>query len=513
MINKHAVKKFLARKLASFNWMKQLGNDELNTELQKMRADKRSLKLWLHQKVCLILLHTLKRFMLFVDMGGGKTLTTLSLIRHCKQRGERIKAIVFVPFISSTATWTEHIKVYCPDLKLVTLLGTTQENRMKLALDADVFVICYQSAVAMLHKVRRNKKKKKNEWHFEAEEVRRAFADFNMIVLDEAHKCQNVSSLSYRMCRAISAQCDYVVGLTGTPFGKEPLSLWPQLYLIDFGETLGETQTFFQGCFYDQKKGFFSRYKFKFKTELKQLLHKVIQNASITYGIDEMVDMPPKKYVKVPLDTTDENRGFVESALKQFRDAQKNKDLREVESNYLKLRQLSSGFMTMRGDDKERLQLEFQDNPKLDALQEIVEGMPSGKKVVIFHHFVYTNALISKRLTAMKVKHARIYGGSKDQLGQLNKFKTDPKCTALVINSRSGSSSLNLQGANYVVFFEQPDNPIDRQQAERRVWRPGQRLRVFIFDLIMKDTADAAIRASNKAGENLLRQILRGKGL
>lgn len=512
MINKHAIKQFLNRKLASFDWMKKLDKDELDAELTKMQADPAAHKLWLHQKACLLLLHTLKRFMLFVDMGGGKTLTTLSLIRHCKQRGEKIKAIIFVPYISSTETWVEHIKDYCPDLHLVTLLGTTQENRMKLELDADVFVICYQSAVAMLHKVKKNKKGK-NKWTFSAEEVRKVFQGFNMIVMDEVHKCKRASSLGYRMCRAISAQADYAIGLTGTPFGKEPLDLWPQMYLIDFGETLGPTLTFFQGCFYKQKKGFHTRYEYKFDTSLVGTLHKALKNASITYGIDEMIDMPPKKYIKVPLDTTDENTGFVKSTMKLLKEAQKTKDLREVESNYLKLRQLASGFLTLRGDDKSRLQLEFKDNPKLDALQEIIEGMPSGKKVVIFHHFVYTNDLISKRLKTMGVKHARIYGKSRDPISELRRFKGDTDCTALVINSRSGSSSLNLQGANYLVFFEQPDSPIDRQQAERRLWRPGQKARVMIYDLLMKGTADNAIRASNRAGENLLKKVLRGKAL
>jgi SNF2 family DNA or RNA helicase len=167
--------------------------------------------------------------------------------------------------------------------------------------------------------------------------------------------------------------------------------------------------------------------------------------------------------------------------------------------------------MTLKGDDNEKLQIKFNDNPKLDALQDIIEGMPPDKKIVIFHHYVYTNQLISDRLKFMGVKHARIYGKSKDPIAELRRFKSEPGTRALVINSKSGSSSLNLQGANYLCFFEQPDSPIDRQQAERRVWRPGQKWRVFIYDLLMKGTADERLRASNKAGENLLKDLLNRK--
>jgi SNF2 family DNA or RNA helicase len=111
----------------------------------------------------------------------------------------------------------------------------------------------------------------------------------------------------------------------------------------------------------------------------------------------------------------------------------------------------------------------------------------------------------------MKVGHARIYGGTRDPIAQLRQFKTVDTCSVLVINSRSGSSTLNLQHANYCVFFEQPDSAIDRQQAERRIWRPGQDKRSFIYDFLMDGTADWAMHKANKAGESLLKNLLDGK--
>lgn len=512
MINKQAVKKFLARKLANYEWIKEVKHPDLDAELVAMKANKATRTLWQHQKQCLILLHELKRFMLFVDMGGGKTLITLSLMRHCKQEGEKLRAIVFVPFITSVETWIEQVAEHAPDLHIVPLLGTTDQNRYKLSLDGDLFVMCYQSAVAMLGTKRLNKKGK-NKLTFEAKDVRAAFADFNMLIMDEVHKCKNVSSLTYRMCRALSAAADYSIGLTGTPFGRDPMDLWPQFYLVDFGETLGPTLGFFRDVFYSTKPGYFGGFDYTFNRKLMPVLNKTVQNCSISYGIDDLMDMPPKRYIKTPLTITDESKGYVDNAVKLLKDAQKDKNLQEIESNYLKLRQLASGFMTLRGDEKERVHIQFADNPKLDALQEIIEGMPNDRKAVIFHHFVYTNQLISDRLKSMKVKHARIYGKSRDPISELRRFKQDVACRALVINSRSGSSSLNLQGANYLVFFEQPDSPIDRQQAERRVWRPGQKWKVLIYDLLMKGTSDVTLHHSNKAGESLLKELLRGKAM
>ena len=318
----------------------------------------------------------------------------------------------------------------------------------------------------------------------------------------------SASSLTYRMCRAISAQCEWAFGLTGTPFGKDVAALWPQYYFIDFGETLGPTLEFFKSVFFTQGLNYWGGVEFTFKKKLKPDLHRMIKNRSIHYAIDELQDMPQKIYITKNLPPPPDSEGYCKAALKEINEAVKSKGqgaYRVVENSYLKLRQLSSGFMTLHGDDSDKIQIKFDGNPKLEALIDLIESMPASFKAVVFHHFIYTNQLISDRLKELKIPHARVWGGARDPIGQLQLFKSDPSVRVLVINVRSGFESLTSQFANYLVFFEQPDNPIDRQQAERRVWRPGQEKRVLIYDLLCRQTKDSALHASNRAGENLLR--------
>ena len=516
MINKKAVEKFLERKLDNFEWLKWATKLELLNELSYLDPPPQfgKIKPWKHQMSCFLLMLEIKRFMFNIDMGGGKTLLTLMLLMYRKQRGEKPKAVVFVPYITSVLTWIEEVQDKCPTLKLVPLLGTGEQNLAALQGDGDLFVVCYQTAVSMVTETVFDKRKGKNKWQLTAAQVRKYFEGFDTIVLDEVHKCMSASSLTYRMCRAISDQCDWAFGLTGTPFGKDPIGLWPQYYLIDFGETLGPTLEFFKSVFYTQGRNYWGGFEFTFKKKLEPNLHRMVKNKSIYYAIDELQDMPDKIYVSKALPPPADSEGYCKAALKQINDALKSKDqtaYRVVESNYLKLRQLSSGFLTVKGEDNSKLQIKFEDNPKLEALADLVESMPAGSKMVVFHHFVYTNWLISERLHKMKIDHAKIWGGARDPIGQLQKFKADANCRVLVINDQSGSSSLNLQIANYLVFFEQPDSPINRQQAERRVWRPGQDKRVLIYDLLVKATKDHALHASNKAGEDLLQSIIAGR--
>ena len=514
MISRHSIRKYLARELDSFSWLKKESLEALNQALAELCPvpDFKGAKLWLHQKACFLLLVTLKRFMLHIDMGGGKTLLVLILIRYLKQCGLKPRAIVFVPYITSVETWIEEVAKHAPDLQIVPLLGTTKENLARLTAETigDLFVISYQSAVAAVSTPMVDAKNNGTRWNFKAGSIRTYFASYNMLVMDEIHKTKSASSLTYRMCRAISKQTTWALGLTGTPFGKEPKDLWPQYFLIDKGAALGTTLEFFMAVFYKRNIGHWGNMEFTFRKKLMPELTRMIKHSSIVYGINEFADMPPRKRISISIPLPPDVEGYVKRAIKNLNEGRKAGSWQIVESNYLQLRQLSSGFMTLKGADSAKLQVKFDEAPKMDKLQELIEAMPHGCKMVVFHHFIYTNKLISERLKEMKVGHARIWSGQKDPIGELRRFKADPKCTVLVINSKSGSSSLNLQGANYIVFFEQPDSPIDRQQAERRVWRPGQLRRVFIYDLFMRGTYDQRIFNSNKAGENLLKQLLGG---
>ena len=510
MLNPKVIDSFLNRKLDSYDWMKREPRKALEEALNELTPVPKLGNLWLHQLVCFLIIETLHRFMLFIDMGGGKTLITLSVLRYRKQRGETPKAIVFVPYVTSVETWITEVKTHAPELLCVPLYGSTAENYEKLiTAKGDLYVISYPSAIALFSKVRKNKKTGKNEWYLDRQFLLETFDDFDSIIMDEIHKCKSASSLTFYMCRALSAHCEYAIGLTGTPFGRDLQDLWPQFYLIDFGDTLGDTFTLYREAFFKKKEKYWGGYEYKFKQKLFKKLQELIKNVSIRYRDDEFSDMPPAVTIPIHVRPHEGIAAYAKRSIATINETlAKGGKYRAIESEYLRLRQLSSGFMTLKGEDNNKVQVQFDENPKLEALQSLVEAMPTGCKMVVFHHFVYTNQLISDRLKAMKVPHARIYGKTKDPIAELNRFKNDPECTVLVLNSKSGSSSLNLQVANYGVFFETPDSAIDWQQGRKRIYRPGQLKRVWFYDVIMNGTADASMVKMNKEGKDLLHELL-----
>jgi SNF2 family DNA or RNA helicase len=481
--------------------VKQLTPIQINSLLEESVPKHLTENLWLHQKACLLLMQHHPRFMFTIDMGGGKSLLMLTMLRHRKLKGKKVRTIVMVPYITAVSTWIDEIAKFAPELKCCPLLELQAST-------CDLFIVCYQTAVAMAYKKVKTKKNK-IKWALDDELVQAAFAGFDTLICDEIHRVSNQNSLTFELCNWISNNAKYVYGLTGTPFGENLQDLWAEFYIIDFGETLGPNISFFRTIFFTRKAGFFGGMDFKFKKKLMKPLQRMIKNKSIHYALSEFSNLEKPLRIQQRIQLPESIKDRVEQAKKQLYAAKENDDLVEAGNAFMKLRQLSSGFITFKDED-ERVKVKFDTNPKLDALCELIEGMPSEGKMVVFHDYVYTNQLISERLKELKIDHARIWGGQKDQIGQLKKFREDERCKILVINSRSGSSALNLQFASYIAFYEVPSIK-DRKQAEARCFRPGQKNRVVIYDLFVRGTIDESHYNSVKAGGDFLAEFMAGK--
>ncbi len=520
MISKKAIKAFLARKGNDYRWLKKCKLWELDEAIDELGPKpKTKYKLRFHQKVLLIIMTEVHRFMLILDMGLGKTFIVLWILAYRKKCGERPLAIVFVPYVTGCDTWIKETRKHTPSLRCVPLLGNSDENLETLTtVDADLFVMAYQSGIAMVRDETeyydKAKRKWRTKWNLTPKFVRKAFEDFDTLIIDECHKLMKHTSLYYRMCRAISTDVEYVYALTGTPFGKTPLALWAQFHVVDLGETFGPSIGLFRGSFFKETDGWFGGTNYTFIKKLKKPLNKMMQNSSLSYMQDECFDLPKKVEIIENVSFPKEFMTYYNTAIGEMRDfaRSKKKDYHQIKSTYIQLCQISSGFMTFSAEgERERVKIEFKDNPKLEKLMSIIESIPPDRKVVVFHNFVHSSFIISDALKKAKIKHARIWSGQKKPLEELDRFENDKNCTVLVLNSKSGSSSLNLQHGNYVIFFELPMDVIDFWQAIKRVWRPGQLRRVFVYFILMRETADVKRLQYLRANEDLFQAVVDGR--
>ena len=66
----------------------------------------------------------------------------------------------------------------------------------------------------------------------------------------------------------------------------------------------------------------------------------------------------------------------------------------------------------------------------------------------------------------------------------VDSFNSDPSQYAFLLSSKAGGCGLNLIGANRLVLFDPDWNPANDKQAAARVWRDGQKKRVYIYRML-----------------------------
>ena len=510
------ITEWLSRDLATYEEVKDFTRKEVLADIKELKPRPKFYgeKHWLHQLCCFVIGVYNPEFLYFLDMGMGKSRIVLDLFAYYILIGKVNKGLVVVPNITNIDSWIDEAKLFQPHLKIIPLYGSSEERFAVLdeEVDADVFVINSAGLVRMfaIPDLIPKKRKTAKKLMVDQKLVKKYSKMFQAFACDESELIKNIHSLIYQICLLFSSHCILRFGLTGTPMNKEPEDFWAQFYLVNRGETLGETLTLFRAMFYKTRKGYWTRYIYKFMKRRKKDFYRIIQNKSLTYKIGDALDMPPKVYMKRKVNLTPEALVYYGKVVDQVINAKKDYTL--MKNSYNRMRQISSGYVTFKNEDTGKKQfIEFKENPKLDELINVINTIPKGRKIIIVHHYIKTGRIISKRLKKEKWKHLRLWSGQKRKKEVIRKFRYQDEHDTLVMNYQSGGRGLNLQASNYVIFFESPDSASARVQCEARIWRGGQKRKCFIIDMITKKTKDLAILASNRSGRNLLMDLINGK--
>lgn len=514
MLSKLAVKKFRKRDLNDFRYLKRLTRSTLMQMLNDLDPipDFISPKpMWKHQLASLLAGIYLGYFLFFLDMGLGKTRVILEMIAYLKKKGELESALVVVLNDSAIETWVMEVEEHRPDLKCIPMYGNTQQRLQILKEKADLFVINYQGLNYMCCELKHIGSRKGRKLIMTPARLKMVISKFNFMCLDECTEIMSHKSLTYHVCRKISVSYKHRFGMSGIPVGRDPHVLWSQFNYCDHGDTLGETLAIYREAFFKKKVNYWSGYyDYKFDKKKSAELNRVIQHCSISYDESECRDMPKKVYKPIYVLFTDDMRSYYNNIVDRLKTDRH--DLRLVRNSFLHMRQIASGFIGLIDDETgDKVQIEFPENPKIEAMSQIVREIPAGRKFLIYHEYRWTGARISKELDELGIPHSRLYGGQKDGPAVLRQFIEQDNITGLVASNGCGAFSLNLQVANYEIFVESPVSPIVRAQAEKRIHRGSQKKRCFFMDIIMRDnSADESIQEFLKEGKDLRQALMRG---
>ena len=510
-ISKSGVRRYLARPLDSFTWMKRLPREEILKAIKTLRVRPvfKGHDRWTHQLVCFWIGICNPEFLWLLDMGLGKTAIHLDLMTQFQREKRFQRGFITVPRQINIGSWKNDILTHS-EFEPILATGSIEEKWDKLAYPkGDIAIIDYPGLQFAL--TTRKKVGKKHKLVLEEKKVAHIRKLYDYFGFDEIHKAKNTDTLRFQTLRSIAEEARFAYGSTGTLFGRYPEDIFAQFQLVDNGSTFGNSMDMFKAVFFEEEAGVWGDTKFTLNPAMTRTLHRFLQNRSIRYTEDEVpeVELPSTSYRTINCGWATDQREHYLRAVEGLINARGS--LQDIDSAYVRMRQIVAGFLQWR-DPEGNHTIRFTENSKLEAIERLVEE--SGQeKIIISHEWTESGKMITERLTALGYKWEWLYGGTKDPIQCAERFKADRSIKAFVMNSESGGTGTDgLQNvARYLVMYESPASPITRTQLIKRVRRPGQKKRTFIYDLVTEKSIDLRILEFIAEGKSLHEAIVNGK--
>jgi SNF2 family DNA or RNA helicase len=448
-----------------------------------------------HQQKAIDKLSKTKVGALYMDMGTGKTRTALGLAVPRLLEG-KVDCILWLCPVSVKQTIADEIQKHLPDatFEIISTSGIKDMN-------ANIYIAGIESLSQSLSL---------DFILLDLVSKKRCF-----IVVDESSLVKNHMAKRTRSIWRLGERARYKLILNGTPISNNEQDLYSQWYFLD-PRVLGYTSFY---SFAANHLEYDSRIPGRV-VRAHNIEYLVSKMQPFVYQVrkDECLELPPKSYSKRYCRMTADQYWEYEHGKTHFFDIMERYDdwHRDVSTIVFRLFSLLQRVVSGKTWDWKDLFDNPLKNPRVQLLLETIMDLPTDSKAIIWCKYTHEIEMISEVLTQAGYESARLYGGLtvKERERELERFKTDAEF--LVVNKGCGAFGLNLQFANYAIYYSNDWSWETRSQSEDRIHRTGQTQNVHIIDLICENTIDERIYTSlmNKEGlvESFRREIDKQKG-
>ena len=421
-----------------------------------------------------------KRCGLFLDMGLGKTVSTLTAVQELIDDCEVSRVLVVAPKKVAETTWTteaqkwDHLKT----LRVAKVMGTEKQRRLALEQKADIYVIGRDSFVWLVG-------------------IYGGMLPFDVLVIDELTSFKSSKSERFKAMRMATPTVKRVIGLTGTPAPNGLIDLWAQMYCLDMGARLGKSISKYRETYFETHKWNNIIVRCDVKKGCDDIIKTKIEDICLSMQAKDYLQLPAllTHTVKVELSpsTMAAYTKFEKDKVIEFNDAHQGEPANVLANSAAGLMNKLSQFANGAIYDDDRNVHEIH-NEKLDKLAEIVEAA-NGSSVLVFYQYKHDITRITKKLKGYKVEAYK----DERQLLDWNAGKID----VLLAHPAATAFGLNMQeGGHYIVWFGTGWNLELYQQANARLHRQGQQYPVTVYKLLCANTVDERANAAldNKTG-------------
>ena len=231
-----------------------------------------------YQTTAIAHIHKHTHAALFLEMGLGKTISTLTSINQLiYEELDIATTLIVAPKRVAESVWDAEIDKWShiKHLRIVKIAGTTKQRLAALRQKADIYTIGRDN-IAWLCGLYGG-----------------SMLPFDMLVIDELSSFKNPASIRFKALKQVQPSFKRVIGLTGTPAPNGLIDLWSQLYLLDRGERLEKFITKYrEKYFYSQKSNGHIVFKYGITPENEAIIHKKIGDICLSMKAEDYLKLP-----------------------------------------------------------------------------------------------------------------------------------------------------------------------------------------------------------------------------
>lgn len=423
---------------------------------------------------------------LFLDMGLGKTVSTLTAVQQLMDEYLEVRRVlVIAPKSVAQNTWTTETAKWdhTRHLRISVIMGSAARRERALASDADIYVINRDNTEWLVNRYLGKR------W------------PFDMVILDESSSFKNPQSRRFKALRKVRPEIDRIVELTGTPSPNGLMDLWSQIYLLDRGQRLCRTLGAYRAeHFRAGMHNGFTVYEWKPLPGAHDRITALISDICLSMQASDYLQLPD--FIEAGTDIA-----LPEADIKRYREFERD-CLMDLDSSTItadtaaalsnKLLQFTGGAVYDTEHDWHEVS-----TVKLEALEDIIEQ--ANEPVLVYYAYQSEKERIMEHL---KDYYPVAFKGEPDILEKWNRGEI----RVLLCHPASVAYGLNMQrGGHIIVWYTMSWNLELYQQANARLHRQGQEKPVLIYHLTALGTIDErvkdALRHKGSAQLTLLQTI------
>ncbi|HEV2104729.1 MAG TPA: SNF2-related protein [Candidatus Eisenbacteria bacterium] len=327
-------------------------------------------------------------------------------------------------------------------------------------------------------------------------------ADYDMVVVDEAHRLRNHLTLGWKFLNDLNPR--YLLLLTATPVQNDLRELYNLVTLVRPGTV---------GTFSQFRRDFLSGHDKRTPRNTPRL-RRLLQSVMIrTRRADTRLTFAPRRVETLWVPQSPPERLLYRQVSELVADAVHADHGQPGKPHYFTLmvlqKEMGSSWSAARGtlerlaahpdglDGRrvralaERAGALGDDATKLRTLLRCVASL-RGEKAIVFTQFRATQDAIVAALEAAGLTLAVFHGelGWREKEEALDRFRQQAQ---VLVSTEAGGEGRNLQFARIVVNYDLPWNPMRVEQRIGRVHRLGQEHPVRVVNLVARGTLEAYV--------------------